>query len=346
MLDYQALALQRVREAARKNHARRTDDLRRFCSPFHVDADALVKHALRRPITLNFHPDRLAGNGKTVLDHLMEQGFYHGQFRTGTTNGGKTATTGGERFCWEQRLFQRAYPASALDRPKYGALNLFGYLDGASVRFGSCYFVLKPEIINRCTFAYGDSSSNPATICTADTFANILADLLDDVQRSARMLNQVVSSPREALAILSAPCTPPKRLGKNLDYCIEAHIHGDVSLLNDVESLYLDASFQDTALARQADELCRRYAVRMDWISQRRMAVEEIGDLFRGPMIPVLARKIDDLFGHRQGFINARLIGDASRDSMLRPQAWYEIGTEPELFQYFKQLWHTVGYFG
>ena len=74
--------------------------------------------------------------------------------------------------------------------------------------------------------------------------------------------------------------------------------------------------------------------------------VGEIGDLFRGPMIPKLAKKIDHLWGNRQGIIDARLIGLASRDSILHPTNWGDIGNDTEVFQYLKQLWHTVGYFG
>ena len=81
------------------------------------------------------------------------------------------------------------------------------------------------------------------------------------------------------------------------------------------------------------------------WIPKRQVNISAIGNLFRDPQIPVLARKIDSLFGG-QGFINAELIGQASRDSYLRPEAWDDMGSEFHIFQYLKQLWHTVGYFG
>ncbi|HHY43191.1 MAG TPA: DUF3626 domain-containing protein [Thermoanaerobacterales bacterium] len=38
-------------------------------------------------MTINFHLDRFSNNGKIVMENLLEQGQYHGQFRTGTTNG-------------------------------------------------------------------------------------------------------------------------------------------------------------------------------------------------------------------------------------------------------------------
>ena len=163
MLDYQKEAIDRVRNFALKNKEHLTV-IKEFCKPLGVDISDLISRVLRNPVTLNFHPDRFSNNGKTIIENLIEQGQYHGQFRTGTTNGGRSAYVGGDRFLWEQRIFFDAYPSDAADRPKYGALNVFKYIDGASMRFGSCFFSLKHETISRCTFAYGDSSTNPETL--------------------------------------------------------------------------------------------------------------------------------------------------------------------------------------
>ena len=346
MLDYQRTAINAVREYARTKSAEHHEYVQKICKPFNVDVNALINNVLCNSVTINFHPDRLSNNGKTIMENIMEQGLYHGQFRTGTSNGGMTAYIGGDRFLWEQRLFCNSYPPDSIERPKYGALNLFRYIDGASVRFGSCFFILKHEIINRCTFAYGDSSTNPTTLCTSDTFIGVLAGLFEDVQQNSRLLNQVVSTEKEALAILLNPCDKIKDIGKNLDYCIETHIHGDISLVEDVNYFYIDESFQQTSFAEQAELLCQKYGILLNWIPKRQVAIEEIGELFRGPKIPLLAQKIDSIFGNNQGIINAALIGEASRDSIVHPEAWKALGNETELFQYFKQLWHTVAYFG
>jgi len=237
-LDYQVSAINSVREYAKTNNVEHQAYVENICKPFGVDVQSMIEHILNNSITINFHPDRLSNNGKPIIDNLIEQGIYHGQFRTGTTNGGKTAYIGGNRFLWEQRLFNNAYPADSLERPKYGALNLFQYIDGASVRFGSCFFTLKHEVGNRCTFAYGDSSTNPTTLCTSDTFVGVLAGLFDDVQKNNRLLNQVIATEQETLAILLNPNQAIKNIGRNLDYCIETHIHGDVSLAG--KSKYMD----------------------------------------------------------------------------------------------------------
>lgn len=234
MREFQRIAIERVRENAENKSKGCMLFLEPICKRFGVDVEKLIHGAMQNPVTLNFHPDRLCNNGKTVLENIMEKGQYHGQFRTGTTNGGKTAFFGGDRFLWEQRLFYDAYPFNYLDRPKYGALNILKYLDGASVRFGSCYITLNKGILDRCTFSYGDSSTNPTTLCTSELFACVLADLFRDIQNNGKLLNLVVSSEQEALAILMHESSCFKTIGRNLDYCIETHVHGDVSLHDDV----------------------------------------------------------------------------------------------------------------
>lgn len=115
---------------------------------------------------------------------------------------------------------------------------------------------MNKNIINRCTFAYGDSSTNPTTLCTADSFTGIVAGLLSDAQNNGKVLNQVVSSIQETLAILLNTSNTPKHLGRNLDHCIETHIHGEISLADDVDGFYLDESFQETFLAKEVEALC------------------------------------------------------------------------------------------
>jgi len=343
MLDYQQAAIAAVRQSAMQKIHKYLLYVEQVCQPFNVNASVLTNVVLSSPITINFHPDRLSGNGKTVLTNILSQGQYLSQFRTGTTNGGTGIHIGGNRFAWEQELFQGAYPPDLLDRPKYGALNFFRYTDGASARFGSCFFTLKNEIKDRCTFAYGDSSTNPTTLCTADTFIAIVAAMFEDVEQNRRLLNQVITSQQEALAIMlmNKACN----IGRNLDYCIETHVHGNVSM-DDVASFHVDESFWRTEIEEQAKELCEKHDIALNWIPKRQVAVSDIGGIFRGPQIPILARKIDRIFGNGSGVINALLIGEGSCSSINEYKQWKELGTDVELFTYFKQLWHTVAFFG
>jgi hypothetical protein len=57
-------------------------------------------------ITLNFHPDRLAGD-LPVLEARARDGAYRSQFVTGTSNGGLTAHPGGDRRRRESRISHR-----------------------------------------------------------------------------------------------------------------------------------------------------------------------------------------------------------------------------------------------
>lgn len=269
MTDFQKLAIDKVRDNARSKDEECRSYLELICKRYDIDIEKLIDRVLQNPITINFHPDRFSNNGKTIIENLLEQGQYHGQFRTGTTNGGKTAYVGGNRFLWEQRLFNNAYPDNSLDRPKYGALNIFKYIDGASVRFGSCYLILKKEVMPRCTFSYGDSSTDPTTLCTSDTFVCVLADMFRDLQSNGKLLNQVVSSEEEALAILLNKNNHLENIGRNLDYCIETHVHGDVSLSDDVDHFYMDESYQETEFATIADDLCDRNGIKFEWIPKR-----------------------------------------------------------------------------
>ena len=350
MQNYQKAAIHAVKTYAQAKVPSHQAYVDSICEPFNISGKSLAGKVLKRPVTINFHPDRLSNNGKTVIENLLAEGQYLSQFSTGTTNGGTGIFAGGNRFTWEQNLFADAYPHQALDRPKYGALNLFKYLDGASARFGSCFFMLKPAVQSRCTFAYGDSSTNPTTLCTGDTFIGIIAAMFADVKANGRLLNQVVASERMALATMLNPSVEMKHMGRNLDYCIETHIHGDVSLADDVDCFYMDESFRGTIFHEHGEVLCKKYGIKLGWTPRRQMHVADIDGIFRSEKMPPLARRIDSEFGgssgDNSGIITAALIGHASRDSMINADRWRDFGTEADMFMYFKQLWHTIAYFG
>ena len=158
------------------------------------------------PIDVSFHPDRPTSQGETVTTGLLATGEYKSQFETGISNGGLTAYAGGSRDLWEERLFAGAYQkpgVAATERPKYGALNLMNYWDGACPRFGSCYFRLKPVVAQRCTFAYGDSSNHPKETAVADYFDVVLSRLLSDVFYKHAALGSEFLEPVEYLQYLA-----------------------------------------------------------------------------------------------------------------------------------------------
>jgi Protein of unknown function (DUF3626) len=99
----------------------------------HSRSDETIRHVCTKskgsplpdaiPVTLNFHPDALH-QGPLMIDVLAREGIYRSQFETGTSNGGLTAPSGGDRWLWESRMFGTAYDNGEQElQPKYGALN-------------------------------------------------------------------------------------------------------------------------------------------------------------------------------------------------------------------------------
>lgn len=130
-------------------------------------------------INLHFHPDRLSKDG-LIIKGLLESGQYKNQYQTNISSGSLSASNGGDRDNWENELFGNIFKnTNSCNRPKYGSLNLILPIEGASPRFGSCYFITKPEIKNRSTFTYGDSHLLPKQKGTITVFHQILLGIFE-----------------------------------------------------------------------------------------------------------------------------------------------------------------------
>ncbi|MFI5675180.1 DUF3626 domain-containing protein [Streptomyces cellulosae] len=225
-------------------------------------------------VTLNFHPDRPVRGG-TVIDALAQDGTYHSQFVTGTSNGGLTAHPGGDRWRWESRIFAGAYDdADACDRPVYGALNFRRQVVGAAPRFGSSHFRLTAAALARTTFCYPDSAAEPADFGVAAGMSLIALAEADE---------------QDALN----------------DY-IEAQVHAGVRLARDVEALVLDACYRGTSVEAAA----RLLPCPVEWHPGYRITVAELyrhAD-YRGREYADLGARIAE-----DGRIDPRIVGDAAR---------------------------------
>lgn len=198
--------------------------------PVSEDLLAAVRDAR---VTLNFHPDRLLADGRTVDEALLEEGVYRSQFETRISGGGLTAYPGGDRDRWEHALFGGAYDgAPAAERPRYGGLNLLCHLNGACPGFGSCHLRLRPAALERTTFTWGDSNTEPAQIGVIDAFEVVLAPLLEEIGdwRGAE-----------------------PALTHDLDHYVEAQVHGVVALAEDVEAVVIDPAFGGERLVAAAE---------------------------------------------------------------------------------------------
>ncbi|MET9913683.1 DUF3626 domain-containing protein [Streptomyces sp. NPDC006476] len=232
-------------------------------------------------ITLNFHPDRLIG-GLPILRVLAQDGAYHSQFVTGTSNGGLTAHPGGDRWRWESRIFGGAYDeADPHERPVYGALNFRRQVVGAAPRFGSSHFRLTGDALARATFCYPDSAAEPTDFGVAAGMSLVALAEADE---------------QDALN----------------DY-IEAQVHGGVTLAGHVEALVLDASYRGTPVEAAA----RLLPCPVEWHPGYRLTVAELrehADYRGGEFVELGVRIAQD------AVVDPRIIGDAARTGRHKPQ--------------------------
>jgi len=312
------------------------------------EASAKLKTHAR--VAVHFHPDRPDPTMKSVAEALLEQGYYKSQFETKLSNGSVSAYPGGARDVWERNMFGGAYQSNGStnrERPKYGALDVMLRPEGPSPRFGSCYFLLSPDVSSRCSYTYLDSHQDPKEKGTYEEFDLILAALMSDVfvcdfalgERDltvGKLLNQMLVNLGKLFE------NPANRIpSRNLNHYIEAQIHGDISLNDDVHILVADPSFQGTHVGRLLEQICMKYSIDLYWHMGFALLVDEVPVDFRGPSMPSLAERIA-----HNNFIDASMVGSAVLDLTRNPNAWSDRGTYSEVLQECKLLWHVLVRFG
>ncbi len=300
-------------------------------------------------VGLHFHPDRLDPVRRSVAGALLEDGLYQSQFVTRLSNGKLSPDPGGPRDIWENRLFGGAYGPGTerAERPKYGALALMGHADGPSPRFGSCFFLLKPAVSQRCTFTYMDSNDLPDERGTLAVFDGVFCGLLIECFERVFALGRPDVTPSTMIQHLRTELArpladlvtgPPAR---NLDHYIEAQVHGDVRLERDVEALIADPSFRGSETGDMLEGLSARYGIQLFWHAGFCLRVGEIPMDFRGPSMPSLAQRVAE-----NGSVHAREIGQAAASLHRDPAAWEDRGSHAEVLQELKLLWHVLLRYG
>ncbi|MGG2027033.1 DUF3626 domain-containing protein [Gottfriedia sp. S16(2024)] len=336
---------------------------------FKSDAKATIKHILQMSnissnlyenaveklkahakVALHFHPDRPVSNMKNVSEALLQQGVYKSQFETFISNGSVSAYPGGERDLWEKKIFGGAYQLKGVtntQRPKYGALNLMLHPDGPSPRFGSCYLLLTPEASHRCTFTYLDSHQDPKEKGTYKEFDLIMAALLEEVYIRDFGIGETNLTPSKLinhlLVNLEKPFLDPRNMeaNRNLNHYIEAQVHGDISLNEDVEMLVADPSFKNTPVGICLEQICYKYSIELYWHMGFVLTVDEVPVDFRGLSMPSLAKRIAC-----NNIIDANVIGSAVMSLERNPLSWSDRGTYKEILQELKLLWHVLVRYG
>ncbi|MEU7780139.1 DUF3626 domain-containing protein [Micromonospora parva] len=300
-------------------------------------------------LTVNFHPDRLCVDGRTVVAALAEDGVYRSQFVTGISNGGLTAYPGGDRDRWEQRMFDGAYQrtgVTAADRPTYGGMNLLGHADGACPRFGSCHLRLRPAVLTRATFCLGDSHLGPRVVGTADAFEAVLAGLLVGVAATGECLGRTGTDVGTFVRTVRDVPTTPETVGRALDDYVEAQIHGTLDLARDVEELVVDKAFAGTLTGATLESIAERHGFPLLWHPGFALAVDRVYAEFRGPAIPVLAARLHREFAGPGEPVDAALVGRGAVSVVTEPERWTDRGPVAETLQHLKQLWHVLVRYG
>jgi Protein of unknown function (DUF3626) len=347
LTDGQVAALAHVRAVGVRTHDRAAARLGDV-----ADVDAicgLIRDHGR--ITLNFHPDRLLADGSTVAAALARDGIYRSQFETQISNGSRTAFAGGDRDQWEHTLFGAAYhhvAVVAADRPKYGALNLLNHPDGGAPRFGSSHVRLRPNVNDRATFTFGDSHLGPADIGTIDAFTPVLAALLETARDSGTALGVPVDDLARRLRELAAlpvgadPAMPPSR---SLDHYVEAQVHGLIDLAVDAEAIVVDPSFHGTLTGDLLHETAAHAGIALEWHCGFEIAAADVPADFREPETPAFAREVCDRL-EVAGRYDAAVVGRAAASVIRDPDSWAGWGTQEDLRQQVKYLWHVLVAFG
>lgn len=305
-------------------------------------------------LTINFHPDRLLADGRSVIAALYEEGIYRSQFETKISNGGLTAFAGGDRDMWEAAMLGGAYQVQGVieaERPKYAGLNLMNYSDGACPRFGSCHLRLKAQTLQRATLVFGDSASNPQDIGVINAFEPVLAGLLEEVKAYGNALGR---REVDAITFVSALLHPGntrtqffhRSQGRALDDYIEAQIHGDLRLADDVDALVADPSFQNTATGEVLGATAKKYAFPLEWHEGFELSLEEVPSDFRGPEMPPLAQRVLENHALKDGYLNAATVGLAAVSVVADPEQWQDWGSPKDTLQHIKYLWHILVVYG
>ena len=247
-------------------------------------------------VTLNFHPDA-PFKGRLTIEALYDDGFYRSQFETNSSNGGLTAHPGGDRWIWESRMLGSAYDrADPVLRPKYGALNYRRLPIGGSPRFGSSHLRLRPHVLSRTTFCYPDSCLSPVNFGVQDRMG--LVALAEQNVGSVDFLD---------------------------DY-IEAHVHGRLSLKDDVDALVLDASYRGT----RVEAIAAALPCPVEWHPGFCMPEDRLPECatYRGQEYAVLAASL-----MVRGQLTPREVGEALHRDLADPQT-------------LKRVWHCVARYG
>jgi len=307
----------------------------------YLDIDVIICKIFNlRRITINFHPDLIMKNGNTTLEGLLDEGLYHNQFITEISSGHLSFQRDRNRDSWEGKIFGEEIALPSYKKPKYGGLNIFNYLDGASPKYGSCYLELTVDIVKRCTFMIADTNGTMNRKGTNDSFYVLFFTLIIEIIKTGKLFGKSYSSLLNFFKEIDVNGEKIE-LGANiLDYGLEAQIFGAIDLRRDVERIYIDESYKETRICSVANELARRYDIRIEWIPMRKAPTEAmlcqcgsdaLVDLINATRMQMPSDCID-----------AMTLGEMRRILILNPEYWGKYGDEVQWNRQLRELWKFI----
>lgn len=351
MRKYNKLAINYIEEYSKKRIASANSSIEHVIKMSNIKADEIVglKETIKKKarIAIHFHPYRIGKNSKTAIESMIEVGQYNSQFETEISNGSLTAFKGGERDIWENLLFGQIYKENEIPnplRPKYGSLRLISHSNGPSPRFGSCYFLMKPELSKYATFTYLDSYMNPKEKGTINFFEEMLACLLSECFERDYVIGENEIRPSGLVKKINQDLNQDytfiskKRASKNLDHYIEAQIHTEISLKNDIDYLIADSAYRFTEYENLFKKVCELYSIILIWNKVHELEINDIPENFRGSEMPIIAKEIAI-----NNKINAYVLGLAEKRYKEEIE---EEAVRQDKNQKLKYLWHTLIKYG
>jgi hypothetical protein len=219
------------------------------------------------------------------------------------------------------------------------------YPDGPAPRFGSCFFLLCPDVAKRSTFTFGGSHEDCALdrTGTLDVMEPVLAPLLLELERGSGAFAIADLSVEGCLIRMaqnfSTPFPEPtfRTLGRALDSFIEVQVHGELCIRDDVELLVVDPAFREHPVGEVLTAISNEYQIPINWHPGYQMHVHEVPDIFRDYPVRPLAERIAG-----DGMLDAANIGDAANSVHLDPKMWEGWACDDDLLAQFRRLWHVL----
>jgi hypothetical protein len=225
-------------------------------------------------------------------------------------------------------------------------MNLLGHPDGASPRWGSCAFRLKQAVSLRCTFASGDSHSEPEHVATIEAIEPVLGGILAVAEHRGELRSWI----ERLIAVAERSNVEALPLGGQIGDYVEAHIHDDCDLSIDVDALLCDPSFRGTRTEDQMQAIAEKHRLELVWHAGFRLPAASVPTWEEGRGIFDLGRLPDwenrwDLVALAArldaDILDAVVLGRAFASLRREPARWRDLGLDLALRQ-LKLLWLVV----